>query len=202
MLYSVVRPSKGGGNLDVPLVGDFVVIGVLAEKGETSYINSHALKADIKEEPEHSNKWKNVIRSNRKAGNEEDEVEVEKETDETFKPQSKSQKRRRFIKFSVVDMSTPNSSTTGMGTLTLLLFECETVDKEEYDDGTSKNYYRGGSGGAYEKWWKESEGAVVAVLNPKVLKQVSNHHSYLLYSNYTHLQSLRVDARTTFGHHA
>lgn len=171
VLYSIVKPSKGGGNLDVPVVGDFIIIGVLAEKGETSFINANALKKDIKDEDsKKKKKWDHV------RGVEEDkDDDVDEEPDEMFKTQTNSQKKRRFIRFSLVDLSTPTSSATGTGILTLLLFESESSDIVTEADGVKKRgNYRGGSGGAYEKWWKESEGAVVAVLNPRVLKQASS----------------------------
>ena len=34
----------------------------------------------------------------------------------------------------------------------------------------NKRNYKGGSGGAYEKFWKAREGTVVAILNPKIMK--------------------------------
>lgn len=177
LLYSIVRPSKGGGNLDVPLVGDFIVIGVLAEKGEISYINANALKKDVKE-VKTTSKWETVRGVLNKDLDEaaEDERagkgEEDDEQDDTFRRPSRAQKKRRFIKFSLVDLATPSAAAAGTGTLTMLLFESDSQDVIEEEGGKRKGSYRGGSGGAYEKWWKESEGAVIAVLNPKVLKQV------------------------------
>jgi minichromosome maintenance protein 10 len=199
VLYSIVRPSKGGGNLDVPVVGDFVIIGVLAEKGETSFINANALKKDIKDEDsEKKKKWDHV-----KGAEEEKEDDEEEEPDETFRPQSKSQKKRRFIRFSLVDLSTPTSSATGSGTLTLLLFESDSSDLVTEDGGKKRGNYRGGSGGAYEKWWKESEGAVVAVLNPKVMKQASQSLSPVdVFFGCGLTVVSHSDARETNGYHA
>lgn len=54
--------------------------------------------------------------------------------------------------------------------LSVLLFESESVDEGIEEDGYKVPKYKGGSGGAYEKFWKESVGAVVAILNPTVMK--------------------------------
>jgi hypothetical protein len=53
--------------------------------------------------------------------------------------------------------------------LTLLLFEAESESRSKKGD-TIARHYRGGSGGAYEKWWKLDVGSVIGVVAPKVLK--------------------------------
>lgn len=71
----------------------------------------------------------------------------------------------------MVDLSTPEAAASGTGTLSLILFEAQTVDDGYAEDDDHRvPRYVGGSGGAYEKFWKESTGAVVAVLNPQILK--------------------------------
>lgn len=51
-----------------------------------------------------------------------------------------------------------------------MLFEADEHAEITREDGTIEHRYKGGSGGAYEKYWKESAGAVVAILNPGILK--------------------------------
>ena len=181
-LYSIVRPGQGAGDLEVPLVGDFIVIGVLAQKDETRFIRADALNTEVKEIAK-AKKWGNVLgidgkpRSGGRGEEEgEEEIDTKKEPDEMFARQTKKQKQRRYIKFTVVDLSTTSAAASGTGAVTLMLFESDTADMVEDSEGKKKATYRGGSGGAYEKWWKESVGAVVAILNPRVMKQkiVSN----------------------------
>ena len=54
--------------------------------------------------------------------------------------------------------------------LSLLLFESDTCDVVTKEDGTKEKVYRGGSKGAFERISKLKEGAVIALLNPKILK--------------------------------
>lgn len=79
-------------------------------------------------------------------------------------------KERKNVRFSLVDFSTTNAAASGTGTLSLILFEATSVDDEIERDGYKLPRYTGGSGGAYEKFWKESPGAVVAILNPRILR--------------------------------
>lgn len=60
--------------------------------------------------------------------------------------------------------------------LSLLLFESDRCDVVLKEGGKKEKIYRGGSRGAFERMSKLREGAVVAFLNPKILKpfQVSS----------------------------
>lgn len=51
-----------------------------------------------------------------------------------------------------------------------MLFEADSETMIQDGEGNSIPSYKGGSGGAYEKFWKETAGAVVAILNPSILK--------------------------------
>ncbi|SCZ94496.1 BZ3500_MvSof-1268-A1-R1_Chr12-2g03938 [Microbotryum saponariae] len=79
-------------------------------------------------------------------------------------------KERKNLRFTLVDLSTPEASSSGHGLLNVILFEAYSVDNRIEADGYQVPVYQGGSGGAYEKFWKESVGAVVAILNPRILK--------------------------------
>ena len=158
-------------------MGDFIVIGVLAQKDETRFVRADALNTEAKEAVK-VKKWGNVLGIDGKRRNggrgeeeEEEELDTKKEPNEMFARQTKKQKQRRYIKFTVVDLSTVSAAASGTGAVTLMLFEADSADLVEDAEGKKKSTYRGGSGGAYEKWWKESVGAVVAILNPRVMKQ-------------------------------
>lgn len=51
-----------------------------------------------------------------------------------------------------------------------MLFEADSENTITDGDGNEFPTYKGGSGGAYEKFWKESTGAIVAIMNPGILK--------------------------------
>jgi hypothetical protein len=94
-----------------------------------------------------------------------------------------SAKERKNVRFTLVDFSTPNAAASGTGTLSLILFEATHVEEGVEKDGFKVPRYTGGSGGAYEKFWKESPGAVVAILNPRILRdrpQVGYPNTYTL----------------------
>lgn len=66
-------------------------------------------------------------------------------------------------------------SSGGDAMLQLLLFQADhTIRKEDVDEDTGekvdRTVYKGGSGGAYEKWCNLNVGSVVAILNPRVLR--------------------------------
>jgi minichromosome maintenance protein 10 len=63
----------------------------------------------------------------------------------------------------------------GDAMLQLLLFEAD-ARLHGVQDGDQR--YRGGSGGAYEKWCNLAAGSVIAILNPRVLRplRVSGGH--------------------------
>lgn len=168
LLYSFVRTSSSGpsSSLEVDLVGDFIVIAVLAWKDEARFKNPNALKADVKEEPVRK-RWEGVKGAEEEAQGEEEEEEDE---ESVWRKPTKKQKTSRYIRFTLVDLSTEAAAASGTGTLNLLLFEAESHDTVVEESGYEVPRYKGGSGGAYEKFWKEPVGSVFAILNPRVLK--------------------------------
>ena len=179
-LYSVVRlqPSKAG--YDVPIEGDWVTIAVVAERGPVKFSRAPVgigkdekstlsdreddldnLKLDEPPKlpgPQQSgNKWKGKAKAD----------------EETQKPSGK-----KYINMKLVDFGcrTKSSASGGQSVirgdafLTLLLFEADRVDIVERDDGSKHKIYIGGSRGAFEKLSRLKEGAVVAFLNPRILK--------------------------------
>lgn len=128
-------------------------------------------------------------------GNTVDEQIDEDDPDNPAGQERQQQKKKRFVIFKLLDMRLKRDglSSAGDSMLSLIMFESdssralyeadsdeELVDahtgarmrKEDKKSGkrTDQRVYKGGSGGAYEKFWKEQNGTVVAILNPKVLK--------------------------------
>lgn len=106
-LYSSIRPGPTSGSLDVDVVGDFVVIGVLAWKSEIHYKNGNPLKKQ-EQEAEKKRRWADV------KGVEGIEEEEEKLVDELFRPQKKDKK---YLRFTVVDFGSVNAAASGTGSL-------------------------------------------------------------------------------------
>jgi minichromosome maintenance protein 10 len=85
-------------------------------------------------------------------------------------------KASKYIKLRLVDFGTPaadkSGATRGDAMLNMLFFEASSVSEIKEDDSRSrgKKVYKGGSGGAFEASAKYREGAVIAVLNPVVLR--------------------------------
>lgn len=185
-LYSIVRKldngrSKGGTEWDIPLVGDWVLFAVIGEKGDFKLTNPSNQSFDPKSSLK-SDQPKNPSES---AGNHDDLTESLRQDDEAqqsihateFSQQARPRKRKHFVNLKLIDMSSKTISRSGSGFLNMLLFEAEEeiLTKTVNGDGVpvSKKTYRGGSGGAYEKFWKEQPGTLMAILNPKVLKSRS-----------------------------
>ena len=202
----------------MPVEGDWIVIGVLAEKSDIKMIGSSAnataaakaaqkakkLKMAREQAAKKKKKKKNEKDAdkdalddmmNNQAKSDQDLKEAGEDSDqgETY---ANKQKPRRYINFKLLDLKHRNAG-GGQGVLNLRLFESdplrtgtkqdgsndddaeETVTntgvklQKEREDLTSRRKrtdYKGGSGGAYEKFWKEREGTVVAILNPKIMK--------------------------------
>lgn len=88
---------------------------------------------------------------------------------------------KKYFSFKLIDMGvgvTETGSARGDAIINLMLFEAD-------EDGRTGEHVRpevkpamerryiGGSGGAFEKLWKEREGTVVAILNPQLMKPLS-----------------------------
>jgi hypothetical protein len=94
-------------------------------------------------------------------------------------------KASKYTKLRLVDFGTPTTddagATRGDAMLNMLLFEASSVHeiKEEDSKSKGKKIYKGGSGGAFEASAKYHEGAVIAVLNPSVLRPFKVGYSRL-----------------------
>lgn len=173
MLYSVVRLLPNNQGYDVPVAGDFVTIGVVAERGPIKYSRApvalnrteeHDDNSDDEQQADPTDKSKNKFKDKKKG----------KEGEEG----SRKPSGRKFVNLKLIDFGarSKGSATGGKSVirgdafLSLLLFESESYDVIEKDDGGKEKVYKGGSRGAFEVMAKLREGSVVALLNPRVLK--------------------------------
>ncbi|KAG0145367.1 hypothetical protein CROQUDRAFT_45939 [Cronartium quercuum f. sp. fusiforme G11] len=180
-LYSIIRKldngkSKGGTEWDVPLVGDWVLFAVIGEKGDFKLTNPQVDHKPVKPPPKGKGKAS--------AGDENDddldarlrrdEETQDARTEAEFSIAHRTRKRKHYVNLKLVDLSSKAVSQSGSGIVNMLLFESEEEILTETVDAdgapTVEKSYRGGSGGAYEKFWKEQPGTLLAILNPKVLK--------------------------------
>ena len=202
----MVRPSKGGNEYEMPVEGDWVIIGVLAEKSEIRMTGSTAInKANIEARKKKSLEGEKAKKQNREENKDaqddmmdyqaksDDELKEAGEDSDQEKTYANKQQPRRYISFKLLDLKHRNAS-GGQGLLNLRLFESDSQRKSKKEDDSSSDEtlsrasvkmtnekellikrrpakeYKGGSGGAYEKFWKEREGTVIAILNPKIMK--------------------------------
>ena len=238
LLYSLVRPSKGGMDYEVPLEGDWIVIGVLADKSEirttggaggpgpsAGQIEAERKRAAQREAQERRRKLAQAGGGGAGAmsdaddallqagAHSDDEIDLTADPDDFGEDapdthalaQAQAQRvKKRYVTFKLLDLGKRNAG-GGQGVLHLRLFEADPArttlkQRAEADDGSGDEFvtstgvrvrkerkdadgparngarapvrtdFRGGSGGAYEKFWKERDGTVVAILNPRIMK--------------------------------
>ncbi|KAI0674033.1 hypothetical protein C8Q78DRAFT_1067200 [Trametes maxima] len=177
-LYSVVRllPNKQG--YDVPVFGDWLTIAVVGERGKMKYTQAPV----------------GVTRDDKPLQDDEDRVDELPALDNPpqagpssrpppFRRKPKEEPARpsgkKYVNMKLIDFGCRSAGSSADGGkakirgdafLSLLLFESDTCDVLKKEDGKAEKIYRGGSRGAFERMSKLREGAVVALLNPKILK--------------------------------
>jgi minichromosome maintenance protein 10 len=87
---------------------------------------------------------------------------------------------KKYISLKLVDLARrafdacgAKQTTHGDALLDMLLFESRTVEIDDDDGSTEKQYTGEGSGGAYEACAALSVGTVIAILNPEILKPLA-----------------------------
>ncbi|KAF9484171.1 hypothetical protein BDN70DRAFT_910831 [Pholiota conissans] len=155
-LYSAIRllPDKQG--YDVPVAGDWITIGVVAERGPIKFT-----RAPVKIEREEG-----------------DMVEKKKAWKGKAKVDQPEPRGKKFVNLKLIDFGARSEASTsskavirGDAFLTLLLFEADSFELIDHGDGPkAEKVYRGGSRGAFEHLTEVKEGDVIALLNPKILK--------------------------------
>ncbi|GAA5990389.1 hypothetical protein JCM10908_007349 [Rhodotorula pacifica] len=192
-IYSLARiDSRQRIDLDPEQIdSDFVVIGVLAWKDEIRFMNSNALGSgraggqergkgkgsdedgDGEEEDGGDEQQEDgKVRAGGKGKNGKKTTSTSsssKSGDTLFSAPTRRRRRQQYVRFSLVDLSSTSASSSATGQLSLMLVQADSEDKTVDDEGNEISVYKGQSGGAYEKFWKESAGAVVAIINPNFL---------------------------------
>lgn len=173
-LYSVVRARPSGASgahgqaYDVPVVGDWVTIAVVAGRSPVRVSRApvgvgpgEARDADDPDPPPTSS-----ITRNPKPGGRKD-------------PEPPRVGGRKYVNMTLIDFGAGGGGGSGSkkgaprgdAVLSLLLFESDSYDTVSRGDGLlPEKIYKGGSRGAFETMAKLREGSVVALLNPRVLK--------------------------------
>jgi minichromosome maintenance protein 10 len=188
-IYSTMRLSADKQHYTLPVDAGWVVIGVVCHKGEIK-VTQRRKTADTD---------KNGKRRGEADGAKEEEDDDDDDDHDLGTDPSKRRKTqngtsvrnptsslRKFITLKICSLPPRNamhSATQGDAILNLMLFEADCADTIPGETGEpSKKIYRGGSGGAYETWWKLAVGAVVGVVSPKILKPfgVSSNSRFLL----------------------
>lgn len=181
-LYSVVRllPSKQG--YDVPVCGDWLTIAVVAERGKIKYTQapvgvSREDKLQQEADEERMDELPSLddsAQQNLKPPRPHPFQKRQKPQEEGSKPSGKKYVNIKLIDFGCRSRGSSadggKAKIRGDAFLSLLLFESDSFDVVTKEDGTKQKIYRGGSRGAFERMSKLREGAVVALLNPKILK--------------------------------
>ena len=174
-LYSVVRAQPGsttgaqGQAYDVPVVGDWVTIAVVAGRSPVRISRAPVAigpgEARDADDPDPTPN-PSVARNPKSAGKKDSEP-----------PRVGG---RKYVNMTLIDFgagggsgssSSKKGATRGDAALSLLLFESDTYDTVSRGDGLlPEKIYKGGSRGAFESMAKLREGSVIALLNPRVLK--------------------------------
>lgn len=179
MLYSVIRMSRDGATYDIPVEGEWVTIAVVAERGEVR-VSGYKDASDSESDGEDGSKQVGPSKPDA------EQVQAGKTGGAQKKGQVPRKRRaKKYINLKLAALPPRSSTTAGATTagdalLQLLLFEADHVVRMDNDDGgKGKIKYKGGSGGAYEKWCNLNPGDVIGLINPKVLRPLKvrlTHH--------------------------
>lgn len=158
--------------------GDWVTIAVIAERGQLKYSKAPVgIGKDGQEEIEEKEDTLDDIALDGTSNTVKTDLRKwkgkAKEQQAAQKPSGK-----RYINLKLIDFGCRSSSSSTAGKsvirgdalLSLLLFESDRVETAVDGDGKKQQIYHGGSRGAFERMSKLKEGAVVALLNPRILK--------------------------------
>ena len=190
-LYSVLRAQPGGAAgargqvYDVPVVGDWVTIAVVAERSPVRVSRApvavgpgEARDADDLDSTPTPSVPPAATRNPKPAGRRKDPG------------QPPPVAGRKYVNMTLIDFGAGGSGKKGAArgdaVLSLLLFESDSYDTVSRGDGLlPEKIYKGGSRGAFETMAKLREGSVVALLNPRILKPLQVSINFAC--NYYHL---------------
>ncbi|WWC67476.1 uncharacterized protein I206_101384 [Kwoniella pini CBS 10737] len=184
-IYSVIRLSKDGATYDIPVDGDWITIAVVAQRGEvkisgTKNATEYSDDEDEDQNEEHdSNSLAEALKVNTNPNEKGEYTQKPRQPWKKNKKLSDKLQRKRiprkYINYTLCALPprrAGQNDMSGDALLQLLLFEADAVVREENEDGEVNRSYRGGSGGAYEKWCNLTEGNVIAILNPRVWRNL------------------------------
>lgn len=176
-LYSVIRLSRDGATYDIPVDGEWVTIAVVAERGEVR-MSGYKDASDSESDGEGSGTSKHKPVTGQAGAGPAKPGAPSKRAQPPKKRRAKKYINIRLAALPSRAVSGPGSGAGGDAMLQLLLFEADHVVRSEPDEqGKVKQTYKGGSGGAYERWCNLNPGDVIGLVNPKVLRplKVSVH---------------------------
>lgn len=181
MLYSVVRLSPDRQTYDVPVVGDWITIAVVAERGQVQVSNTaKGSYNNFKSKAKAKSKAKVSGEESQEDDNDEDSESHDKKKSKPGQPSKSSSAKpvgKKHMMLRLVDFGHRASGSAtggkrqicGDALLNMLLFEADSFAMEK-KDGLSERVYKGGSGGAFERCARMREGTVLAIMNPKIMK--------------------------------
>lgn len=172
-LYSIVRLTPNRQGYDVPVDGDWVTIAVIAERGDISVSRGAKFGSD-----DQDNEGTNQLDSR---------SDEKSKSDAQKRKKNKTNKNavggKKYVTLRLVDFgrryTDPQSGKVTIGgdsLLNLILFEANSYSTGDTARGATDRVYKGGSGGAFENAAMLRAGAVIAVMNAKILRpfQVSS----------------------------
>lgn len=156
------------GDYDIPIEGDWLIMGVLAEKGPlmecTKFGGSRVHSQDVAEEGKSENQWKSErVEDNKKTGGGKDKS-VDDDDRLEDEEEAVTSEMVRYMTVKLVNFSADSDSLSGDSTMLMTVFEAD----KNWRDAEGKQHFSGGSGGAFEMLQREQTGALLCLLNPKV----------------------------------
>ncbi|TYJ55121.1 hypothetical protein B9479_004157 [Cryptococcus floricola] len=196
-IYSVARLTRDGTSYDVPVDDEWLTIAVVAQRGPIrvsgTKVKTEKNSDDEKDEDDDDDEGdeeeseddeddgeqaadiKPFIGTDGKAWKPKPKQKAKKSKEDSDDDWKKKRGPRKYINLTLCAMprrSYGSTSSTGDVLLHMLLFEADHVVAMEDGEGGTYKSYRGGSGGAYEKWCNIAEGSVIAILNPRVWRNL------------------------------
>ena len=171
MMYSLIRLSRDGATYDIPVEGEWVTVAVVAERGEVR-MSGYKDASDSESDGEEGGGVKPAA-PKAQAG----AAGVTKPGAKSKKGQQPKRRRaKKYINLKLAALPSRSSAAAGGGVsgdalLQLLLFESDHIVRHAAERGKeARTDYRGGSGGAYEKWCNLNPGDVIGLISPKILR--------------------------------
>jgi minichromosome maintenance protein 10 len=180
MLYSVIRSLPNNEGYDVPVVGDWVTIAVVGERGPIRVSRGPTNAPGPDDHDNDVGDGGDPSSSNAKS-----DVPKPKKGGE---PQPPKPTGRKYVNLKLIDFGARSRGSEvggkavirGDAFLSLLLFEADNKEKVPREGGgLPETIYKGGSRGAFERMAAMPEGAVIALLNPRVLKPFNVRSPYI-----------------------